>query len=237
MDVHIKSDDMKNYLLVADSSTVEYICHMGDDLLVANCARVSFSRWNEVFTPGDELGTDERLIKRLSRDGHWGPFAHPHVTMRVTAPIFGARQLAKHQVGGAWSEISRRYVDYEPGVWQPMVWRERPDKSIKQGSGEALPSTTDQQAMVIYDAAIQHALRAYEELLAANVAPEQARSVLPLAMETQWIWTGSLAFWARVYNLRADHHAQKEVQNIAGMIGCIMQPLFPICWRELTLKS
>ena len=40
-------------------------------------------------------------------------------------------------------------------------------------------------------------LDAYDDLLRLNVAPEQARLVLPMALVTEWIWTGiSLRFCA-----------------------------------------
>ena len=31
---------------------------------------------------------------------HFAPFAHPHLTIRMSLPIFLARQFVKHQVGG-----------------------------------------------------------------------------------------------------------------------------------------
>ena len=48
-----------------------------------------------------------------------------------------------------------------------------------------------------------------------------------------WIWTGSLAAYARVYKLRIDPHAQKEVQDIAVKIDEIIRPLFPVSWAAL----
>ena len=67
-----------------------------------------------------------------------------------------------------------------------------------------------------------------------GVAPEQARMVLPQAMFTEWYWTGSLAAYARVYNLRTGPHAQKETQHVASMIGREIERLFPVSWKYLT---
>jgi thymidylate synthase (FAD) len=50
--------------------------------------------------------------------------------------------------------------------------------------------------------------RAYDSLINAGVAPEQARAVLPQSMYTSYYATGSLAAWARFYNLRAAPDAQ-----------------------------
>jgi thymidylate synthase (FAD) len=53
-------------------------------------------------------------------------------------------------------------------------------------------------------------------------------------VEVEWIWTGSLAAFARFYNLRTDNHAQKETQDLAREIGEIIEPLFPVSWESLT---
>ena len=49
------------------------------------------------------------------------------------APMFVARQLAKHQVGLTWNEVSRRYVDTSPDFFVPEMWRGRAANN-KQGS-------------------------------------------------------------------------------------------------------
>ena len=58
----------------------------------------------------------------------------------------------------------------------------------------------------------------YEKLLEREVAPEQARMVLPQSMMTEWIWTGSLMAFARIVKLRNHDDAQKECQHIAQLI-------------------
>ena len=81
---------------------------------------------------------------------------------------------------------------------------------------------------------MKSALRCYEDLIASNVAPEQARFCLPQAMYTEWFWTGSLAAYAGFYKQRIDDHAQWEIQQYAEAVGKIIQPLFPVSWSELT---
>ena len=48
--------------------TVQYMTHMGDDLLIANIARVSFAKESKEFTYISELpkGSDEGISKFLS---------------------------------------------------------------------------------------------------------------------------------------------------------------------------
>jgi thymidylate synthase (FAD) len=65
---------------------------------------------------------------------------------------------------------------------------------------------------------VDAALRTYTALLDLGIAPEQARMVLPLNAHTEWIWSGSLAAFARVCKLRLDPHAQAETREIAECI-------------------
>ena len=73
---------------------VDLIDHMGSDLTVVNAARVSFDKTSSTLD-----NKDIKLINYLARHNHWSPFSHCFVQFRVKAPIFIARQLAKHQVG------------------------------------------------------------------------------------------------------------------------------------------
>ena len=206
---------------------VTYLGHYGDDLVVANAARSSFGKRKEVF---DEK--DARLVAFLARENHIIPFAHPHVSFHFKAPIFVARQLAKHQVGFAWSEVSRRYVKSRPEIYIPSMLRKgSPD--IKQGSLDE-PVDDEYGNMLFYAEASERAVRAYERALAAGVCPEQARALLPQNAYTEWVWTGSLLGWARVWGLRVKPDAQRETKEVVEMIGPKMVELFPVSWKALT---
>ena len=164
---------------------------------------------------------------------HWAPFGHPHMQIRMKLPIFLARQFVKHQIGGTWSEESRRYMSSEPEFWFPKEWHVRPE-DIKQGSGYAIgPQVFQDDLSDRAEKVAVHALNTYEEMVAAGVAPEEARIVLPLNTMTTVTWTGSLLFWSRVCNQRLDSHAQKAANELAEQIAAIAQPLFPVSWAAL----
>lgn len=161
---------------------------------------------------------------------HWAPFGHPHVQIRMKLPMFLARQFVKHQIGGVWSEESRRYMSSEPEFWFPEEWHARPD-DIKQGSDGLVEAQG--RAHGIADRATEQALIAYKSLLDLGAAPEEARIVLPLNTMTTVTWTGSLLFWSRVANQRLDAHAQKAANELAQHLDSIIRPLFPVSWPEL----
>lgn len=210
---------------VLDKGYIEVIDLMGDDLSVVNAARVSFNKSHNMLSEGDE-----KLIKYLADHGHWSPFAHPKIQLRIKMPIFVHRQWDKTRVGFDRNEVSRRYVDYTPEVYTPSEWRGRPEGKIKQGSG---PTITDSHIKLSVDGYYEDALDQYNWLIAQGVAPEQARIVLPLATYTEFIETGSLYGYSRLHGLRASEDAQWEIRQYANALDVLMSKLFPLCWKYL----
>jgi thymidylate synthase (FAD) len=205
-----------------------YVDHMGCDESVCDAARVSMNKTADLFT----VTQNERLINYLARHNHWSPFSHCVLKVRVTAPIFIARQLAKHQVGFSWNEVSRRYVSSDPEFWIPDEFRDKAD-NVKQGSSNTV-NYYSQLYKTQLDTLCKQAAGIYSDMLKDNICPEQARAILPQAMMTEWIWTGSLYAWSRMYNLRSDSHSQVEVRSYAAAIGSICDKYFPLSWRALT---
>lgn len=174
---------------------------------------------------------DQKIIKYLANHGHWTPFSHTCITLRETIPIFVARQRFKHMVGFTYNEVSRRYVDEEPEFFDMQAWRNRPEGSIKQGSAGVHADTAFMDKR--YHEIVELTCNLYNEMIADGVAPEQARAILPQSMLTSYFVTGSLYAYARAYKLRADDHAQKEIQDLAAEWDRIIRPLFPTSWAAL----
>ena len=208
---------------------------MGTDLSVVNAARVSMYKQSVYLH--DDYGEDflkledTKLLNYLAKHKHWTPFAHCFLSFRIKAPIFVARQLAKHQVGLVWNEVSRRYVSDEPEFYVPDKWRLKAD-NVKQGSGE--DHNNQLECEDVYDYFLQEALYNYQYLINTKVCPEQARMLLPQSMMTEWIWSGSLLAFNRICSLRLDTHTQKETQEVAKKLNDYCKKYFPESWDALT---
>lgn len=212
---------------------VEYVNHMGDDLMVCNAARVSFNKETFYDEDGNLQDRDEKLIKYLAEHNHWTPFAHPQITLRIRTPIAIRAQLGKHQIGLVMNEVSRRYVKDSPSFYVP-IWRGAPTDGAKQGSSDFIQNDEDREEFdAQYIRLCLDASMLYSDLIDKGIAPEQARFVLPQGMYTEWFWTGSLAAFARVCKLRLDSHAQWEVRKVAKAISSIVEPLYPVSWKYL----
>ena len=208
--------------------TATLIDYMGSDLTTVNAARVSFgkrSEWNPYYRNEKPLyEKDEKLIKYLATHGHISPFGHAFASFHVKAPIFVARQLVKHKFL-RWNEISRRYVDDEPEFYTPDVWRGRSEDK-KQGS----EGTVEYQEEWDYNYDL---CKTYNKMIAAGIAPEQARMILPQSTMTEWYWSGSLDAFASMCNLRCKPDTQYETRLVADQISEVMSGLYPVSWKAL----
>jgi thymidylate synthase (FAD) len=220
---------------------VEYLRHSGDDLAIVNAARVSFDAESE-WDYQHDIGLpplaymherDVKLINYLAKHKHKSPFNHAFVSFRVTAPIFVARQLVKHEYL-PWNEVSRRYVEGELEFYWPEQddWRSQPE-NVKQGSGDMIGRHEMEEIEKRYRRVLDHAQDAYNYAIAVGLSREQARMFLPQSLMTTWIWSGSVYAFAKMCQLRLDSHAQKESQYVAKPIADTLHALFPVSMAAL----
>jgi len=206
--------------------------HMGSDLSVVNAARVSFKKKSKWLVEGESLVLskgDQRLINYLAKNKHMSPFGHCFATFHVKAPIFVARQLVKHKFLRI-NEVSRRYVEDTPEMYEPDTWRARAENK-KQGS-DGIVEYQDIATMNSRES-FRKGLEAYQNMLFIGVAPEQARMALPQSTMTEWYWSGSLDAFSDMCNLRLKEDTQYETRLVAQQVSEQMSKAYPYSWKEL----
>lgn len=188
---------------------IELLNALGDDTMVANVARVSYAKEAANYTEEE----NNRLLKFLATHNHWSPFSHPQLQFRLTIPIYVERQLVKSEAGRVYNSISGRYVDFSDTYSLIGIWRKQ-SVSSKQGSAGDLPTDTQERCNNIEYDLVQHAKIAYQQLIDLGVSKEQARTVLPLSLNTTMIWTGSLYTFIRICKQRLKPDAQEETRMV-----------------------
>lgn len=212
--------------------TVTLVDSMGSDLSVVNAARVSFGQ-----TSGELDERDRGLIAFLMREKHASPFEHCVMSVHVRTSIAVAREWMRHRTQ-SFNEFSTRYskVD-DPAFYLPEPGHVRTQKG-KPGAYRF--ETIDDpaavaQAQATMDEAYGAAAAAYDRLVAAGVAREVARNVLPLGMETQFYATANLRNWLNFLSLRTAPAALREIRDEACQAEAHLQCLFPVtysAWAE-----
>ena len=216
---------------VLDKGYIEVVDKLGDDLTPVNAARVSFGSKSVTFEE-----KDRRLSKFLIKHKHFSPFRHQHVMMILKAPEFVMRQWYKHVVGiettsssvtkdHAWNEISGRYIPVQE-YYYPEVWRKQSDDNKQASEGE-LDDLQQKRMSLVYNTFMNQVEMAYESMVNAGMAKEQARIVLPLSQYTLVYWTASFQSIMNFIELRDEPTAQWEIQQYAKALKEIMLDIFP----------
>lgn len=196
---------------------VELLDYFGNDEMVANVARVSYQKEASNYTEEQNA----KLLKYLWNHKHTSPFRHPQLQFRIKCAIYVERQIFKHQAGISTNSVSGRYVDFSDSYSRIDTWRKQSTDS-KQGSSGPVDEASQTTCSEIQEHVITVCKEAYEALVGLGVSKEQARSILPLNLETEFIWTGSLQAFMHMCSLRLKPDAQKETRDVvAAMLQAV----------------
>lgn len=203
---------------VLDKGFVRLVDFMGGDQGVVDAARVSYGGKSK----GPEA--DRKLITYLLKHKHESPFEHSFFKFHVKTPIFVMRQWIRHRMA-SYNEISARYTEVKDEFYIPSQWRAQ-DLKNKQGSVAA--PTLDQAALTrALEAQIKSAMDCYKQMLEAGVAREMARMALPVNAYTEFYWTVNARALMNFVTLRADVHAQWEIQQYAEALAAYFKEKMP----------
>lgn len=139
------------------------------------------------------------------------------------------RRNGKSCVSG---NCSRRYRDDNIQFENIDIFRTRP-KNVKQGSDINSVIDDNDQVKELYKNYLLTGKKLYDYFLKCGVCPEQSRYILPQAMITEWYWTGSLYYFARVCKDRISPLAQLETRKVAEQISGYLKEKFPVSWDAL----
>jgi thymidylate synthase (FAD) len=218
--------------------TVELVKSSASDQDVLWAARVSTAGEKSL----DELQADpERskgLINYLMRDKHGSPFEHNSMTFFISAPIFVFREHMRHRVGWSYNEESGRYRRLDPVFYVPAEDRKLVQEG-KPGHYRFVDGTADQHKTV--DAATRRSYTAaydgYEEMLAAGVAREVARTTLPVGMYSSMYATCNARSLMHFLGLRTQRDdatfpsfPQREIEMVAEKMEAAFAELMPLTY-------
>lgn len=208
---------------VLDHGFVRLDAAVADDLSVVNAARVSFGARVEEM--------DERnagLVRFLMRERHGTPFEHNFFRFHIKAPLFVTREWQRHRVG-SFNERSGRYSELPDEFYVPAADDVRTQVG-KPGAYtfEQMPADVAEQVRTGIEESYAAAYRSYQELLAAGVAKEVARSVLPVGLYTEFYWSVNARSLMNFLSLRNAPTAQLEIRRYAEAAERHFEQAMPI---------
>lgn len=215
--------------------TVELVKSSASDADVLFAARVSTK--GELTL--DELDADPSrstgLINYLMRDRHGSPFEHNSMTFFVSAPIFVFREFMRHRIA-SYNEESGRYRELRPVFYVPGRERKLVQEG-KPGHYEFVDGSEEQYQTVVAATkrSCEEAYRSYQEMLAAGVAREVARIVLPVATYSSMYVTMNARALMNFLSLRTKRerssfpsYPQREIEMVAERMEDEWAALMPL---------
>ena len=214
------------YFPVLDHGFVALIDYMGSDESIEQAARVSygFGTRKQSLTRG--------LIRYLRRHRHTTPSEMVELKFHCAMPMFVARQWIRHRTASV-NEYSGRYslmplLFYRPEYEQFAVQ----SAANQQGrEGEPAPRAVYEEAVRRWEEVRLASSGTYGWLVAEDVARELARIDLPLSSYTQWYWKIDLHNLFHFLTLRADPHAQWEIQQYANVMAGMLKRVAPLSFE------
>jgi thymidylate synthase (FAD) len=194
---------------------------------IVEVARVSSSRKNK-------KEDYEKLVKYLIKHGHWSPFEHSYMTFEIETSKAIAIQLLRHR-SFTFQEFSQRYQDVNElseFMFEDVRFRKQGENN-RQSSTEEISDVDNRDMYDLVDSHLKRTEALYNWLILEGVSRETARMMLPLCTKTKIYMTGSIRSWIHFISIRADHHSQKEMQDVANAIKKIVKETLPVVSKAL----
>ncbi|MFJ9825285.1 FAD-dependent thymidylate synthase [Streptomyces sp. NPDC101160] len=218
--------------------TVELVKSAAADSDVLWAARVSTAGEQSLEELQKDPERSKGLINYLMRDRHGSPFEHNSMTFFISAPIFVFREFMRHRVGWSYNEESGRYRELEPVFYVPdtsrkLVQEGRPGKYVFVEGTQAQHELTSRAMEDSY----RQAYGTYQEMLAAGVAREVARSVLPVGLYSSMYATCNARSLMHFLGLRTQHELaavpsfpQREIEMVGEKMEEQWARLMPLTY-------
>jgi thymidylate synthase (FAD) len=215
--------------------TVELVKHSASDADVVFAARVSTKGEASLDEVESDATGSSGLINYLMRDRHGSPFEHNSLTFFVSAPIFVFREFMRHRIA-SYNEESGRYRELRPVFYVPA-----PDRRLvqegKPGAYVFVEGSAEQHRLVdrLVRESCTQAYDAYQQMLAAGVAREVARIVLPVTTYSSMYVTMNaralmnfLSLRTKRDNSRNPSYPQREIEMVADAMEIEWAALMPL---------
>ena len=149
----------------------------------------------------NDIEHKEKFISNLIANGHESVLEHVSYTMEVRIDRGLLAEWTRHRIGSAYSVESTRYVNYA-------------GKEVEC----ILPSGIDGDDRIRMMDAIEDAIQAYKEMIAAGVKPQIARAVLPQALAVNMVVTHNVRQWRHILKQRMENpHAHPDIRRVMAL--------------------
>lgn len=189
---------------------------------------------------------DGRLVKYLMREKHFSPLDMIAFSFEVETSRAIGRQWLRHSSIKP-QEHSQRYSDrvqfedIELRLEHPTNRQSSTDVVgvvCNSGLGISEFRTPDIEDLVYqFEEVLSGIESLYKRGIELGIAKECMRNILPECTTSTLTFNGTLRSWLSFLNVRCDHHAQKEIQELATIVGEILEKEMPNVFSQIEWRK
>jgi len=157
------------------------------------------------------------LLKYCIKHHHWSVFEQGFMTLEVETSRAICMQILRHR-SFTFQQFSQRYADNSLLASEiPLPELRAQDFKNRQNS---IDSLSDEDKAIWYEKIeklFAENMNLYQQMLAAGVAKECARFILPEVMPAKIYMSGTIRSWIHYIELRSANGTQKEHQEVAEL--------------------
>jgi len=173
-----------------------------------------------------------KFIKMLIKMGHHSVIEHSLMTVRFTNISRGfTHEMVRHRLC-SFSQESTRYVDYAKGEINPNLekfqlkcivppHKDENEKVFVEGFGE----------MSLIDM-LKATESFYRALRKGGWVPEDARQILPNAINADIVVSANLREWRHIFKMRTQRAAHWEIRQVMGDLLDKVKQIIPIIFED-----
>lgn len=195
------------------------------------------------YGPDRSHNTEEdcrRYLENAKKQRHGSIVEHPHTTFFIYGISRSlTHELVRHRIA-SYSQLSQRYVD-----GKVLRFVERPEYQNHRALHESFECWAEEVGSE-YECRRELMLEylssqpGFDKMSARDKRKAQnqgARSCLPNETETHIYMTANLRTWRHIDEMRASHHAEVEIRNLAIRVFLCLYLIAPVTFSDYEIQE
>lgn len=166
-----------------------------------------------------------KIVKKLMESEHESVLEHESIMVRFVVDRGVSHESVRHRLV-AVSQESTRYCSYakdkfgnEITVIHPFFWNDE---------GEMYAIWLD---------AMEYAERAYMKLISMGASPQEARTVLPNSLKTEFVLTANLREWRHIFKMRTSPKAHPQMIEVMVPLLAAFKRQIPLVFDDIGIEE
>jgi len=159
------------------------------------------------------------FILMLRERGHHSVLEHGSATIKFICDRGVTHELVRHRLA-SYSQESTRYCNYGKGKFGSAI------TVIK-------PPGLNEEAERHWCIACEEAEASYLGMIKEGMAPQIARSVLPICLKTEIVTTANVREWRHILTLRTSGKAHPQIRKLMTDVWNIFNERWPVLVEDI----